>query len=67
MQLSEFQLQGKELAIEIEKQMVGDNCKALVVYTGDLAKITPRKVCKSFVDKFCTQHYDKSSASSVTS
>jgi hypothetical protein len=37
--------------------MVGDTCKAIVVYTGDLARIKPSQVAKSFIDKYCTQHY----------
>ena len=32
-----------ELSIEIEQVNVGQSCKAIVVYTGDLAKITPRE------------------------
>ena len=57
MQLSEFPQsdQNDELVIEIEKQMLGDNCKAIVVYTGDLAKVNPSQVTKTFIDKFCTQ------------
>jgi hypothetical protein len=54
--------------------MIGDNCKALVVYTGDLAQISSSKVTKAFIDKFCTQHYtdhrkmsNTSSNSSVSS
>ncbi len=49
-----------ELSIEVEKIMVGQNCKALVVYTGDLVKITSKNVCKAFIDRFCTQKYGSS-------
>ena len=33
-----------ELSIEIEQLVVGRSCKALVVYTGDLARIKPKHV-----------------------
>lgn len=53
-----------ELQIEVEQVMYGPNCKAVVVYTGDLARITIKKLTKTFIDKFCTQHYDQHSSAS---
>lgn len=44
-----------ELALEVEMIMVGQNCKAMVVYTGDLARIRSKHVSKTFIEKFCTQ------------
>jgi hypothetical protein len=44
-----------ELSIEVEMMMVGQSCKAMVVYTGDLAHIRSKHVSKSFVDRYCTQ------------
>ena len=39
-----------ELSIEIEQLIIKQSCKALVVYTGDLARIQPKHVAKSFLD-----------------
>jgi len=43
-----------ELSIEIEMMMVGSSCKAMIVYTGDLAHVRSKHVSKVFVEKFCT-------------
>lgn len=53
-----------ELQIEVERVMYGPNCKAVVVYTGDLARIPLKKLTKTFIDKFCTQHFDQHSSAS---
>ena len=43
-----------ELIIEVEKVMLGPNCKAIAVYTGDLALVNTRELTNAFVTKFCT-------------
>jgi hypothetical protein len=43
-----------EMAIEIERVLVGKSCKGLLVYTGDFARITPKEVIQRFVDTQCT-------------
>ena len=42
-----------ELAIEIEQLVVGKSCRAIVVCTGDLARISPKHVAQSFIDNQC--------------
>ena len=40
----------EELALEIERVLVGKSCKGLLVYTGDFARISPKEVIQRFVD-----------------
>ena len=42
-----------ELTIEIEELKYGKNVTALLVYTGDLARIETREVVQAFLDSQC--------------
>ena len=57
MQLSDFMKDPEEdpleLAIEIETLKYGNNVTALLVYTGDLARIEPREVVQAFMEMHC--------------
>lgn len=52
-QLSELGIEPLELCVEVEKHSVGGTCKALVLYTGDLAKVNPQQVARHFITKQC--------------
>ena len=42
-----------ELSIEIEQLIVRGACRAIVVYTGDLARIKPKHVAQCFINTKC--------------
>ena len=46
-----------ELVIEIEELKYGNNVTALLVYTGDLARIEVREVVNAFMDLHCQNKY----------
>lgn len=60
MQMQEFLKEGEdplELTIEIEELRYGKNVTALLVYTGNLAKVETREVIQAFIEMQCQNKF----------
>jgi hypothetical protein len=60
MQMQDFLKDGEdplELTIEIEELKYGKNVTALLVYTGNLAKVETKEVVQAFIEMQCQNKF----------
>jgi hypothetical protein len=45
-----------ELTLEIEQLIYGDSCKAILVCTGELAKLETKEIAQHFYERYCNKY-----------